>query len=117
MSPIFPARLPADPVADDFDWPPPGDALTVHELGPDPWQPLQDASRDDFAARQRKPSWPRAGQHRESTQTIAGVLGVAAIVAALASWVVYATLSQPAALPVIHPPSPVATAVPATLSR
>jgi hypothetical protein len=109
MSPISSARLPASTPADDFEWPPNGDALTVHELGPDPWQPLQDASRDVFAARRREPSPPRAERHRESTSTLIGVLAVSAIVAAVAGWVIYGTLSRPADVPVVHHPAPLVT--------
>ena len=44
---------------DDFEWPPTADELSVYELGPDPWQKLQDASSQVFVARRREASQRR----------------------------------------------------------
>ena len=51
---------------DDFEWPPRGDDVSILEIGPDPWQKLQDASRDAFLARQRERS--QAGQTQQIQQ-------------------------------------------------
>lgn len=115
MSPMSPARLPASTPSHDFDWPPQGDVLTVHEVGPDPSRPLPDAPRHAVTARRRPPSPPRSEPPRESRRTIVGVLAVSAIVAGVAAWVLYATLSRPATapvpvpVPVIHHAAPAAT--------
>lgn len=41
MSPR-PAAAPNDATAlDDFEWPPKGDELTIHEIAADPWRPAK----------------------------------------------------------------------------
>ena len=47
MTPVPPPRRRDPTNPDDFDWPPTADELSVYELGPDPWQKLQDASSTD----------------------------------------------------------------------
>ena len=51
---------------DDFEWPPKGDEVSIYEIGPDPWQKLQDASREAFLKQQRERLQPQ--QTRETPQ-------------------------------------------------
>ena len=114
----------AQPI-DDFEWPPTADDLSVYELGPDPWQKLQDASSEAFATRrhelsqtrprqaptlvrERKPELEPARPPQSSMRKRAGVWVALAIVAAAAGWVVYAAMTRPVPVQTVHHPAPAA---------
>jgi hypothetical protein len=101
---------------DDFEWPPTADELSVYELGPDPWQKLQDASSQVFVARRREASRrrpirvvERAPQPTRTYGTLARalVLAACAVVAVAAGWILYRTATtRPLPVNAIHHPVP-----------
>lgn len=115
---------------DDFDWPPKGDDLAIYEIGPDPWQKLQDASRDAFLARQRELVQPPPRQTprlrpakrtplptpREPApaprRTLARIVIASVVVAAVAGWAIQATTTPAAPVQTFHHPAPVAAPTP-----
>ena len=125
MSPVTASRRrDAAQPSDDFDWPPSADDLSVYELGPDPWQKLQDASSQAFAARRRELSQPlqkrmpqrapervpeRAPERPpRATWKRAGILAALVIVAAASGWALYAAMTRPVPVQTIHHPAPAA---------
>ncbi|HWJ56211.1 MAG TPA: hypothetical protein VNR90_08320, partial [Vicinamibacterales bacterium] len=105
---------------DDFEWPPTADELSVYELGPDPWQKLQDASSQVFVARRREASQrrlmrvvDRAPQpaRRYWTLTRALVLAGSAVVAMAAGWFLYGAAARPLPVNAIHHPVPPAAVI------
>ena len=100
---------------DDFEWPPTADELSVYELGPDPWQKLQDASSQVFVARRREASQrrlirvvERAPQPARTywARTRALVVAASAVVAIAAGWIVYRAVTRPLPVNAIHHPVP-----------
>src|SRR4051794_24951924 len=101
---------------DDFEWPPTADELSVYELGPDPWQKLQDASSQVLVARRREASRrrpisvvERAPQPTRTYGTLARalVLAACAVVAVAAGWILYRTATtRPLPVNAIHHPVP-----------
>jgi hypothetical protein len=63
MSPV-PRSRPREAATanNDFEWPPKADEVSIYELGPDPWQALQDASRDAFIAHRREKAQAQQAQ-------------------------------------------------------
>lgn len=137
MSPV-PASRPrpgdiAKPI-DDFEWPPTGDELSVYEMGPEPWQTRQVASRPVSASspvpasrpvtaarpvsaarqrelslpQQRRPAQPAAG----TAQKLVAVLAASAMVAAAAGCVLYGAMARPVPVRAVHHPAPPAVAPP-----
>ena len=106
---------------DDFEWPPTADDLSIYELGPDPWQKLQDASSQAFVARRRELSQQRPKRAPErtpartprSSRTLAVVLAAFAIAAAAAGWLIHAAMTRPMPVTAIHHPAPAAEVTPA----
>jgi hypothetical protein len=120
MSPV-PASRPrprgaATPI-DDFEWPPKADDLSVYELGSEPWQTRQHASRPASAARQReRPQLhlKRAAEPAPETtrKKLAAVLAAFAIVAAAAGCVIYWAMTRPVPVRAVHHPAPAVAATP-----
>ena len=117
-------------LTDDFEWPPKADEVAIFEIGPDPWQKLQDASRDAFLARQRERSQPQQPQqpqrtpqtrHTQPTRTaepapaptrkVAHVVIALAIIAA-AGWAIQAATAPTVPVQAFHHPAPAAAAAP-----
>jgi hypothetical protein len=91
MSPRPPTAQLPDPKrsADDFDWPPKADELSIYDVEVDSWRGLQEASIEAFAARHGEAPRPQQQDARHSAQRLAGVLTAAALVAAAAGWALY----------------------------
>jgi hypothetical protein len=102
---------------DDFEWPPTADDLSVYEIGPDPWQKVQEASSEVLAAR-RGPLTPRSQPAPGTRQTLTGVVAAAVIVATAAGWALYSSMTRPVAVRAVHHPAPApTTAAPAAPPR
>jgi hypothetical protein len=112
MSPRPPTAQPPDPEwsADDFDWPPKADDLSIYDVEVDSWRGLQEASIEVFAARHGEVPRPRPQEARQTAQRLAGVLTAAALVAASAGWTLYRVAMAPLPVEAGDRP-PVATAL------
>ncbi len=110
---------PSDPVpaADDFDWPPQADDLSVYDIGPDPWHALQDVASDTFAERHGDRSRRQTEAARLEAQRLAGVLAAVAVIAAVAGWVLYRAMTRPPAIERVHHAAPAAAPAPAPTAR
>ena len=124
---------------DDFDWPPKGDEVSIYELGPDPWQKLQDASREAFVARQRdrsqtpQPQQPQqlrqplpqqlrqprqpqparpAEPAPEPTRKLVRIVTASLIVAAALGWAIQAATAPSVPVQSFHHPAPAAPTPP-----
>jgi hypothetical protein len=106
MSPHPPPSKPgANPVEDDFDWPPPHDDLSVHDLDGAPWSHLQAASNEAFAHRHGEPAPPRPAP-RPSRLQLGLVITVSAAMTFAAAWAMR-EMRHPISL--ITGPAPAAT--------
>jgi hypothetical protein len=119
MSPVPASRpRPRDAAKhiDDFEWPPTADELSVYELGPEPWQTRQRASRPVVAPRQRERPQPHQKPAPkpvpETTQKLAAVLAAFAIIAAVVGCVMYWAMARPVPVRAFHHPAPPVAATP-----
>jgi hypothetical protein len=102
---------------DDFDWPPPQDDLSIHDLDGAPWSNLQAASNEAFAHRHGEPV-PLRRAPRASRAQLAIVVGMSAVLTVAAGWALRDAMRYPVALiagDVPTPPTtpPTTTVVPA----